>query len=159
MRCTRGKPETAPRKYSPQIPPQIIDAREPTSAPVELMIQSMAPPMNISSCEQSTVQNQGGGDRHTSVGGRPPDVLSLQYNQDSNSGDGSAFLKNQVLSQYSPSEIPHKQRAGAGISNVVDGQQFSHSLLCQTSWLDDHTLSRPPLHPPDNVDVAPLGAD
>ena len=146
-------------------------------------------PMTISSGEQPTVQNQGGGDRYTSVGGghppykisdcltlstgvnpsgsenyvirgpyflsqvphnsnpvlslgweltkvsphqgpRPPDVLSLQYYQDSNSCDWSALLNNRVLGQCSPTPILHKQRAGSGISNVVDGQQFSHCLLC-----------------------------
>ena len=49
-----------------QIPPQIIDAREPTTAPLEPPKQSMALSMAISSCEQSTIQNRGDGGWYTS---------------------------------------------------------------------------------------------
>ena len=66
----------------------------------------------------------------------------------------------EYLILISNSNTSCKQRAEGGICNVVGGRQrFSHCLLWQTSWLADHTMSRPPPHPPDNVDVALLGAD
>ena len=100
-------PKQHPGSIPPQIPPQIIDAREPTSAPVELLIQSMALPMNIPSCEQSTVQNQGGEDRHTSVGGgHPPyktsDLLTLSTGVNPPGSENSV-----IRGPYFPNLVPH----------------------------------------------------